>query len=223
MKDDTKLFYDLTAKETADQWYGIQLLKPSIDDFIRLLPANPRILDLGCGPGHETMRLAATGATVVGIDYSAECIKIARERCPQCKFEVMDFRFLDDRIGNFDGVFACASLIHISQNELPSVFNNISNVLNDNGFMVVMVQDGTGVSEDKSNMEVKGRKLRRTVYCYPKEYLQEIAKSVGLEYIRDGYLASSIVEHGWKSYIFRAKKKSQIVLGQSVILDATST
>lgn len=93
--DDTKLFYDLTAKETADQWYGIDLLKPSIDDFVSLVPPNPRVLDLGCGPGHETMRLASTGAKVVGIDYSEKCIQIARERCPQCRFEVMDFRFLD--------------------------------------------------------------------------------------------------------------------------------
>lgn len=106
MVDEIKLFYDLTAEKTADQWYKEEMLKPTILDFVSLLPANPRILDLGCGPGYESMRLAQTGADVVGVDFSEECIRIARARRPQCRFEVMDFRDLDDRYSRFDGVFA---------------------------------------------------------------------------------------------------------------------
>lgn len=77
MENEIKLFYDLTAKKTADEWYKEEILMPTIQDFMKLLPKNPRVLDLGCGPGHESMRLNRAGAKVVGIDFSEECIAIA--------------------------------------------------------------------------------------------------------------------------------------------------
>ncbi|EGW39307.1 class I SAM-dependent methyltransferase [Desulfosporosinus sp. OT] len=90
MENEIKLFYDLTAERTAEEWYKEDILKPTIRDFVSLLPERPRILDLGCGPGHESMRLASVGANVLGIDFSEECINIARKRCPQCQFDVLD-------------------------------------------------------------------------------------------------------------------------------------
>lgn len=79
MENEIKLFYDLTAEETADAWYDNSILKPTIQNFIRLLREKPRVLDLGCGPGHESKRLVMAGADVVGIDFSEECIRQAGE------------------------------------------------------------------------------------------------------------------------------------------------
>ena len=203
MRDDTKLYYDLTAKVTADAWYGIELLKPSIEEFISLLPENPRVLDLGCGPGHEAMRLHTAGAEVVGVDYSEECIKIARERSPQCRFEVMDFHVLDDSLGQFDGVFACASLIHVAPRNLERVFKNIDLVLKQEGLLVAMILVGNGIDEEKSNLTVGDQNLRRTVFCYTKEGLENIAESAGFVFQKEGYLEPSIAEYGWKSFIFK--------------------
>jgi SAM-dependent methyltransferase len=41
--------------------------------------AGSRVLDLGCGPGLYTLRLAGTGATVTGVDFSANSIAYARK------------------------------------------------------------------------------------------------------------------------------------------------
>ncbi len=139
----------------------------------------------------------------MGIDFSEECIKIARERLPQCRFEVMDFRFLDKELGKFDGVFACASLIHIAPDELRTVIKNIKDVLTDDGFVVMIVQDGDGIREDWSLLDVDGEKLKRTVYRYTKEYLLSIAQEIGLELVRTGYLDKSLIEYGWRNYIFK--------------------
>lgn len=38
------------------------------------------VLDLGCGPGHYTTRLAQTGARIVGVDFSDRSVRHARER-----------------------------------------------------------------------------------------------------------------------------------------------
>ena len=48
--------------------------------LLELLDSKPgeRILDIGCGTGHLTAQIAATGAYVIGIDCSAEMIRQAR-------------------------------------------------------------------------------------------------------------------------------------------------
>jgi len=131
MDDETKRFYHLTAQKSSNEWYENYMLMPSIEEFIALLPENPRILDLGCGGGYESMRLMQAGAQEVdGVDFSEESIRIAKERCPQARFELMDFRQLDSqKLGKFDGVFACASLIHIKQEELPNLFKQMRGIL----------------------------------------------------------------------------------------------
>lgn len=207
LENEIKIFYDLTAERTADEWYKEEILKPTIMDFVSLLADHPRILDLGCGPGHESMRLALTGADVLGIDFSGESISIARERCPQCLFDVLDFRQLDLRYGKFQGVFACASLIHIEPEILPDVIRRIRNVLVDDGYLAMMVQDGEGINESKSLLEVDGRKLNRTVYCYSRDNMVSHSKEVGLEFIKEGYLDERLIEYGWRNYIFRITKK----------------
>lgn len=203
MENQIKLFYDLTAQKTADEWYKEEILRPTIQDFISLLPKNPRVLDLGCGPGHESMRLAQSGAQVIGIDFSEKCIAIARERCPQCRFEVQDFNSLDERYGKFEGVFACASLIHIEPTELQRVLSNIKKVLIEKGYLAVLIVEGKGISEKMSILEVEGKKLDRTVYLYTQEHMTDKAKKVGLEYVREGYLNEKLKEYGWRNYIFR--------------------
>ena len=142
MDEETKLFYNLTAEENAKEWYENYMLMPSIEEFVSLLPEKPRVLDLGCGGGYESMRLTKAGAQVVGVDFSEESIRIATERCPEVQFELMDFRQLDgEKLGKFDGVFACASLIHISQEELPGVFAQMRNIMNPNGFVVAIARE----------------------------------------------------------------------------------
>jgi trans-aconitate methyltransferase len=66
------------------------------------------ILDLGCGDGQLTQRLAATGVHVLGVDASAEMIAAARERgieAEQANAELLPFHD-----GTFDAVFSNAAL-----------------------------------------------------------------------------------------------------------------
>ena len=62
------------------------------EELIELLAPQPGeiILDLGCGTGQLTDKIAATGAKVIGIDRSEEMIVKARQNYPQLEFAVAD-------------------------------------------------------------------------------------------------------------------------------------
>ena len=92
-----------------------------------------RILDLGCGTGHLTARIADTGAHVVGIDRSPEMIRQAKEKYPALRFEVMDAREIQ-LDGNFDAIFSNATLHWIKEPE--RVIVGINNVLRPGGRFV---------------------------------------------------------------------------------------
>jgi trans-aconitate methyltransferase len=61
-------------------------------DLIELLDPKPgeRVLDLGCGTGQLAAKIAERGATVVGIDRSAEMVEEARRNFPRLGFDVGD-------------------------------------------------------------------------------------------------------------------------------------
>ena len=86
--------------------------------LLDLLNARPgeRILDVGCGTGHLTAQIAATGAILTGIDQSAEMIRQAREKYPRLTFQVMDAREITFA-GCFDAVFSNATLHWIREPE----------------------------------------------------------------------------------------------------------
>ncbi len=204
MQNDIQLFYDLTAEKTADEWYRETVLMPTLQEFIGLFPKAPRILDYGCGTGHESMRLSSLGAQVVGIDFSEKCIQTAKLRTPQCAFYAMDFRDNNRELGLFDGIFACASLIHIAPHEMLEVLKNMRSLVKTEGYVSMIIKDGEGIHKEWSLLEVDGEKLDRTVYLYTKRQLRSSAGKTGFTLVKEGFLAEELKAYGWKNYIFRA-------------------
>jgi trans-aconitate 2-methyltransferase len=75
--------------------YADERGRPFVELISRIDAASPRrVVDLGCGPGNLTALLAARwpGATVTGLDSSAEMIEAARRDVPGIAFEVADLR-----------------------------------------------------------------------------------------------------------------------------------
>jgi trans-aconitate methyltransferase len=80
-------------------------------DLIGLLDPKPgeRILDVGCGPGQLTAKIAETGASVIGLDSSPAMIGQARQNFPQLSFVLHDAAHLPFK-QEFDAVFSNAAL-----------------------------------------------------------------------------------------------------------------
>lgn len=84
--------------------------------------AGERILDLGCGTGHLTAKIAEAGADVTGMDASPSMIAQARQNFPSLKFVLADARnFHFDK--PFDAVFSNAALhwIHDAESVIRCV------------------------------------------------------------------------------------------------------
>jgi len=103
--------------------------------LVELLAPRPGecILDLGCGTGHLTAQIAATGAAVLGIDSAPPMVEEARANFPDLGFEVHDARqlaFADE----FDAVFSNAVLHWIVEAE--SVVQGVVRALRPGGRFV---------------------------------------------------------------------------------------
>jgi trans-aconitate methyltransferase len=92
------------------------------------------ILDLGCGTGDLTKEIFLTGATVIGVDSSADMIIKAKSKFPEIQFYQMDARELKFDV-RFDAIFSNAVLHWIPEKEI--VIEKMYSQLNDNGRIVL--------------------------------------------------------------------------------------
>lgn len=123
-------YYNKNAKEFFDGTIDVDM-STLYQEFVPLLPNNGHILDAGCGSGRDTKAFIQKGFSVYGIDASEELAKLAEEVTGQ-KVEVTRFQdFQSDNL--FDGVWACASLLHVPMSELSLSFDNLAAPLNANG------------------------------------------------------------------------------------------
>ncbi|OON82777.1 class I SAM-dependent methyltransferase [Streptomyces tsukubensis] len=106
-----------------------------------------RVADLGCGPGHITAHLAESGLSVFGVDASPAMIELARQACPDLRFDVGSMDALDIADGTLGGVLSRWSIIHTPPEELPAILAEFHRVLAPGGHLLI----GFSASGDPSH------------------------------------------------------------------------
>lgn len=109
--------------------------------FLESLPTNAHILDLGCGSGRDTLAFINKGYIVDAIDYSEVLVKKSSE-LTGVNVRNQSFYELDDN-DQYDGVWACASLLHCDRNRLPDVLKRILNALRRGGVCYMSFKYGS--------------------------------------------------------------------------------
>jgi|SRR5579863_3842668 len=149
-------------------------------DLIGLLAPQPgeRILDLGCGPGQLTARIAESGAAVIGMDRSEPMIALARGNYP-----LLDFRLGDAASftlnGPVDAVFSNAVLHWVP--DACGVAKSIQRALKPGGrFVCEFGGSGNVASLVRALEEVTGEKQTDWYYPSISEY-SAVLESNGLE------------------------------------------
>ena len=115
-------------------------MHPTQERFLRLLDANTSILDFGCGSGRDTKYFLEKGYQVTATDGSAELCRLASE-FTGIKVKEMLFQELD-AINQYDGIWACSSILHLSKKELLPVIWKMCEALKDNGIIYTSFKYG---------------------------------------------------------------------------------
>lgn len=197
----TKDFYNKTAGEWADKGYQDESLLPYLTYFMKQLPEHPRVLDLCCGTGCETMRLQQLGAEAAGIDFSETSIEIARQHNSTIPFYVDNMLNDYSYAGSFDGAVVIAGLVHLHNQELRSALGNLHGVLREKGKLLVSVKDGTGKSDKQSYTTIDGENYDRDFYFHTLEELKLSAEGM-FDFIEEVYPNE---ESPWKKYLFQKR------------------
>ena len=126
----TSNYYNQHAQAFFENTYQVEM-ESLYAPFLRYLPEQASILDLGCGSGRDILAFKKKGYQVEAIDYSAELVKKARELT---NIEVRQQSFYDLAENNkYDGIWACASLLHCERDRLTEVLGLIFKALKPNG------------------------------------------------------------------------------------------
>lgn len=132
-------YYDLHAQEFFDGTVNADMT-PHYSEFLKLIPENAFILDAGCGSGRDTLMFKSLGYNVTAIDGSIEMCKIASKHVKQ---EVLHIQFQEINFKEeFDAIWASASLLHISNDEIDLVLNKLKESLKENGILYASFKYG---------------------------------------------------------------------------------
>src|SRR5437867_736383 len=105
------------ARKYEDAWSGLtRLFIPPLLQAAGV-KAGSRLLDVACGPGYAAEAALALGAEAIGVDFSAEMIRLARERAPTIEFRVGDAQALDFEDNSFHAVVMNFGVLHLTNPE----------------------------------------------------------------------------------------------------------
>lgn len=113
-------------------WSG--LVRPFIPFLLEAatVEKGARLLDVACGPGYVGEAAHALGAIPTGVDFSAEMIRMAKDRNPLLEFHVGDAQALDFMGKTFDRVVMNFGLLHLSRPE--NAFSEACRVIRPGGW-----------------------------------------------------------------------------------------
>lgn len=134
-------FYDTHADEYCRSTVGLDM-SSVYERFLCELAPGAHILDAGCGSGRDTKIFLGRGFVVTAFDGSPQMARFANvytgQKCSVLRFQEMQFQ------QEFDGVWACASLLHVPKCEMEDVLGRFVTALEPGGIMYVSFIEGEG-------------------------------------------------------------------------------
>src|SRR5262245_38391552 len=109
---------------------------------MNFFPPAGKVIDIGCGQGQDSRFFADHAYEVIGIDFSEEGVKIAKEKSKShgIDFRVLDisenFPFADNA---FDVVYSHLSLHYFDKSKTQSIFDELSRILKTGGVLAILV------------------------------------------------------------------------------------
>jgi SAM-dependent methyltransferase len=135
----TLTYYNQNAKAFSDSTLNVDM-SALYAEFLPHVAQHGSILDAGCGSARDAAFFKAQGFTVSAFDASPDLAELASSYLQQ-PVAVKTFQELNC-VNQYDGIWCCASLLHVPKAELPQVFLNLQNALKPNGVLYVSFKYG---------------------------------------------------------------------------------
>ena len=132
-------YYDANAEEYFESSKNVNM-EGLYSMFEKYLDPTSKILDFGCGSGRDSKYFLNKGYVVEAIDGSKELCELASN---YLEIEVKHILFEEfDSEDKYDGIWACASLLHLSSEDLNNVFSRLLQALKENGVIYASFKYG---------------------------------------------------------------------------------
>jgi ubiquinone/menaquinone biosynthesis C-methylase UbiE len=138
-----------------------------------------RVLDLGCGGGSKTKRLAER-FEVFAVDVSAAQLRLARTEVPEATFVQADFAELDFPQERFDAVTAFYSIVHVPRAEHAAVLAKIARWLKPDGLFLASLSHVGGPDRTEEWLGVE-----MFFSGFPAETNRQLVREAGFELVLD--------------------------------------
>lgn len=132
-------YYEKNAKDFCALTINVDMHETQ-NTFLEYLNSGAHILDAGCGSGRDSLAFIKKGYKVTAMDASKQiCVeaeKLLHQEVLNKRFDEIDFE------NTFDGVWACASLIHVPRLEIHDALEKIYNALKVDGVLYASFKYG---------------------------------------------------------------------------------
>ncbi|MBE0436659.1 MAG: class I SAM-dependent methyltransferase [Methylomicrobium sp.] len=145
-KKQTIDFYNTNAEQYVAETSSLDV-SDHLNRFLNFIPDGGHILDLGCGSGRDSRFFIDRGYSVTAVDASEGIAKLASEFIGKT-VDVLAFQELD-YFEAFDGIWACASLLHCPKSEMDSVIRRMARALKQSGIVYMSFKYGIGERVDE--------------------------------------------------------------------------
>lgn len=136
----TLIYYNNNAQTFTEGTVNVDFITTQ-NRFLDKLSPKSNILDFGCGSGRDTKYFLEQGYKVKAIDGSIELCKLASE---YTGIPVKNMLFQDlDEVDEYEGIWACSSILHLPLEELKDVLKKMAVALKDNGIIYTSFKYGT--------------------------------------------------------------------------------
>ena len=139
--EQTTRYYQLHADEYVRKTVGLDV-SDLYAEFLAHVPAEGLILDAGCGSGRDSQAFLDRGFRVTSIDAVQAMVeattKLTGQPARRMRLQAVDFPC------EFDGIWACASLLHVPWDELPETLRRLARTLRMEGVLFASFKYGHG-------------------------------------------------------------------------------
>lgn len=137
----TQDYYQQQAESFFNNTFDVDM-SPLYQQFLSSIPKGGHVVDAGCGSGRDSRYFSEQGFDVTAFDASSALVELAKKHTG---LPVLLSTFSEFSVSKpVDGIWACASLLHVPFDELTASFKHLAKSLKTDGVFYCSFKYGAG-------------------------------------------------------------------------------